>query len=401
MQPADSALAHGDPSFVDLARLRLCFVAGTLGRGGAERQLFYIVKTLREYGTEVRVLSLTRGEFWETRLRELGVIVTWVGQSSSRVARLIRILSELRRHPADVVQSQHFHTNLYAVLAARALGRPGIGAIRNDAHSEVADSFLFGGLSLRGPRVLAANSKAGLENAVMLGVAAERLHILPNVVDANTFTPGLRRSPGETVKLMAAGRFTEQKRFDRFLSIVSRARALTGRDVRGILVGATERSADYRLSLERRARALGLPPEAFEFRGQAGDMVALYREADVFVLTSDWEGTPNVVMEAMACGLPVVATRVGGVPEVIENGITGFHVESRDESGMVSAVCRLVQDPHLRELVGGRARQHIEEHRSLGQLGSALAELYTAALAAAPGRRRRWSGQLAASRVAR
>src|SRR5688572_14190454 len=68
--------------------LRICLLAGTLGQGGAERQLYYIVKVLRNEGVEVRVLSLTRTEYWEQHIRDLGVPVVWVGERTARFARL-------------------------------------------------------------------------------------------------------------------------------------------------------------------------------------------------------------------------------------------------------------------------------------------------------------------------
>src|SRR5690349_3638327 len=83
---------------IDLAGLKACFVAGTLGQGGAERQLYYILKALRHAGADVRVLCLDRNEFWESQIVEMGVSVDWVGGSGSKFGRLTRILSELRKH---------------------------------------------------------------------------------------------------------------------------------------------------------------------------------------------------------------------------------------------------------------------------------------------------------------
>lgn len=278
---------------VDLTCLRICLIAGTLGQGGAERQLFYMAKTLRQSGADVRVLSLTRGEFWESRLRDLGVVVTWVGRSASRVARVIEIIRQVRRHPADIVQSQHFYTNLYAVAAARALGLPEIGAVRNDALSEVREHRMLGGLSLRMPRVLAANSRAGVVNAIALGAAPGRVRLLPNVVDCEAFHPAPRDYTRESVTLLAAGRFTEQKRFDRFISILAAVRSVCGSHVKGLIVGQGkgDDSDAHRKWLTYTAEALGLPPTALEFRSRTPDMLAVYQECDVFVLSSDWEGT--------------------------------------------------------------------------------------------------------------
>ena len=85
----------------DFSHLRLCFVAGTLEHGGAERQLFYILQTLRHAGATARLLSLGQGEFWEERIKQLGVSVTCVGTHASRVKRLFRVLQKGPRIPPD------------------------------------------------------------------------------------------------------------------------------------------------------------------------------------------------------------------------------------------------------------------------------------------------------------
>ena len=107
-------------------------------------------------------------------------------------------------------------------------------------------------------------------------------------------------------------------------------------------------------------------------------MTAAYREAEILVVTSDWEGTPNVVLEASASGLPVVATRVGGVPEVVKEGETGFLCDREDTDGLVSAVSKLVADDDLRRRMGEQGRRFVQENHSLERLGKSLAELYTA-----------------------
>ena len=219
----------------DLSRLKVCFVAGTLGQGGAERQLFYILRCLRENGAAVRLLSLTSGEYWENKIRELGVPVVWVGDKPSRLARLKRIIEELRQDLPGVVQSAHFYTNLYAIVAARRLGLRDVGAIRNDAISEVrANGRILGGLSLRLPRLLAPNSRVGLRNALELGASSSRCHFLPNVVDTDRFRPVMREHRG-FVTLLAVGRLVEQKRLDRFLRILAKVRSESAVPVRGLI----------------------------------------------------------------------------------------------------------------------------------------------------------------------
>src|SRR2546428_9773611 len=102
----------------NLSNLKVCFLAGTLTPGGAERQLFYILQALCNAGAAPRLLSLNQGEFWEERIKALGVSVTWVGDQPSRLMRIFRILKELRKDPPAVLQSQHFYANAYVSLAA-------------------------------------------------------------------------------------------------------------------------------------------------------------------------------------------------------------------------------------------------------------------------------------------
>lgn len=355
-----------------LANLKICFIALTLGQGGAERQLYYMVKVLKNQGANVRILSLTRGEFWETQLKELGVPVIWVGQHQSRLSRIARIVAELRKDPPDIVQSQHLFTNLYASVTARLLGLRGIGAIRNDGITGVDKiGRLASYFSFRLPLIIAANSQAAVRNVVNQGVSSSKLFFLPNVVDTGYFSPSDGSLPSP-IRLATVGRLVEQKRFDRFLSVLKLVQQKTTQDVKGVIVG----SGSLRPELEKYAVELGLMPDTVTFKGRLDNVVPAYQQADMFVLTSDWEGTPNVVLEAMACGLPVIATRVGGVPDIVQSGETGFVVETGNEKLMVDLLSQLVEDPDLRRRMGHCAREYVVANYSLESLPGYLSSLY-------------------------
>lgn len=359
-----------------LSGLNICFMVGTLGQGGAERQLYYMLCTLRDGGAIPRVLSLTRGEFWEERIQERGIQVTWVGQPKSKALRLFRIIEELRQNPPDVLQSQHFFTNLYAVAAARALHLREVGAVRGDGISELgANRGVLGQYSFLAPRIIAANSRVGIANAMALGVPRNRLHFLPNVVNTEQFDSHPRVTD-DTYRVITVGRLTEEKRVDRFLRVLYALRARVCRPVKGTIVG----DGPLRESLEAQATALGLSDGHLEFLGPRSEVASLYREADVFVLTSDWEGTPNVVLEAMASALPVVSTAVGGVPEVIRDGVTGMLAEPSDEEALSEKVARVLTDSRLRVELACRGREFVRGHHSLTRLPQCLEEFYSSVL---------------------
>jgi glycosyltransferase involved in cell wall biosynthesis len=223
--------------------------------------------------------------------------------------------------------------------------------------------------------VIAANSQAAIRYATEHGVRPERLYFLPNVVDTKQMKPVARRGE-HPVRLITVGSLIQCKRFDRFLSILARLRSEVDRPVSGVIIGA----GPLREQLEKQAGALGLLPSTLQFRGSVSDVASVYQEADICVLTSDYEGTPNVLLEAMASGLPVVATKVGGVPEIVRQGKNGFVVEPGDETSLCAALVRLINDSRLRMQMGRDARAYVEANHSLDRLPIMLHGLYRLAL---------------------
>jgi len=155
----------------NLSGLKITFLAGTLGQGGAEQQLFYILKTLKENGVKVILFCLTQGEYWERKIKELGIPVIWVGESAFKFIRLLKIIRELKKNPPDIFQSQHFFANLYVVIASRILSIKDIGAIRNDVINELEiNGKFFGRCNLHLPSQLFVNSLNGYNNAIKKGI---------------------------------------------------------------------------------------------------------------------------------------------------------------------------------------------------------------------------------------
>jgi len=364
----------------NLSKLKVCYIAGVLGQGGAERQLFYAVQALRQRGAAVQVVSFERGGFWEEPIKNLGAEVTWVGQDRSRIKRVCRIVKNLQKQPADILQSQHFYTNAYACVPALFLNCRAIGALRSNGYFEVRQSGRVGGrINLFLPKIIAGNSQSSLHYAIKRGVQRSRLFFLPNVVDTDRFSPAAD-PPQDPITLLSVGRMTREKRFDRFITLVHHLRTNCGLNVRGWIVGSMQADKELRSALERQAAALGLSSDILQFRGSIPDLSAIYQQANIFILTSDHEGTPNVLLEAMATGLPVVATKVGGVPEIVQHGRTGFLVAEDNINELVNTVGELVQSPSLRTEVGRHARSYVEDTHSVHRLPKYLADLYDLAL---------------------
>lgn len=359
-----------------LSGLRICFLAGTLGQGGAERQLYHILEQLHRSGAQVTLLCLTRGEFWEERIIGLGVPCVWVGQQQNRLWRLWKIYRELRRIGPAIVQSQHFYTNFYAAAAGRSLGIPTIGAVRSDVHLEIrTNGRILGAVCLRLPHFIAANSAAAIVNASRIGIEKNKLWLVPNAVDTKRFHPAVPDNWSGPFRVLSIGRMDALKRFDLVLKSIAAFRRRVGVNIRVTLAG----DGPLRAELERQAAELGLS-DAVEFPGPVSDVVPLYRQADVFVLASDQEGAPNVILEAMASGLAVVATAVGGIPALITNGATGILIPPGGQDELVDAMELLAKNNSLRQRLGEQARKFAECNHAPEMVAGVLSQMYRAML---------------------
>jgi glycosyltransferase involved in cell wall biosynthesis len=357
-------------------RLRVALVAGTLTRGGAEKQLFYMVRALVEAGVDVRVCSLRRGEFFEAELQRIGIPPIWTGRNAHPVLRTIELVRALANFRPHIVQSAHFYTNLYVTTAALVYGAVGIGALRSNAHYEVSANGGWGRWLLRLPPALIANSQAAKSNAESLGIRPEKVYVVPNVIDLTAFDRAAEQ--GETLAL-ASGRVVvvsvathiAVKRLERFLAAVARARVEVPA-LLGLLIGAGPEGDRLRAV----AQALGLSSQDISFLGARDDVPRQLRGADLLLLTSDAEGFPNAILEAMAAKLPVITTPAGDAGLVVKDDVTGYVVPFDDVEQIAERVVRLARSPELRRSFGRAGRLRVEQCYSSEQLAASLLGIY-------------------------
>lgn len=357
------------------ANLKICFLAGTLGQGGAEKQLFYMARSLKQAGADVRVFCPYRGDFYEPALKAEKIPVIWLGDSSNPALRFVKLAAHLFRFRPHIVQAAHFHLNLYAGILGRLLRAVSLAASRSDLCREISVCRPWGFWGVRSAVTLVANSKNAMNQGISLGLRPENVLVLSNVIDLKEFDhnslqeAGALGPPG-VLPVIAVGTLGRAKRFDRFLRALASTQAEDPR-LRGVLVG----DGPERACLQALAASLGLNGQC-RFLGRRNDVPALLKQASMLVLSSEAEGFPNVLLEAMAARLPIVTTDAGDSAELVKAAEAGFVVPHDDVDSMGGCLKQLARDPELRTRLGSNGRAYAERYHSVDRLGEALLKTY-------------------------
>ena len=321
---------------------------------------------LRRRGVEVRILSLRPPA--EDLHHEMVV----------RAGLHERTVYDLREFPVTLrefrPQLLHAHFATAATAKARELAAE-IGvpftftAHRYDVYDKAPADFA--------DRAAAAGavvtvSQANLRHIVKtFGVPEARIHVIPCGVDTERFRPD--GHPAQPPLIVCVARLVPFKRVGVLLDACALLRA-RGVTFRCAIIGDGPcrdelETARGRLGLEQTVELVGAAEQA--------QVLAWWRRAAVAVLTSDSEGMPVSLMEAAACGVPAVATAVGGIPELIEDGVTGFLTAPGDAGRLAEALERLLRDPDLAAQFGAAARRRAEEHFSLPRQVDRLLSVWT------------------------
>jgi glycosyltransferase involved in cell wall biosynthesis len=333
---------------------RALFVCPNLQAGGAERHWSLLLPRLQVRGVEPRVLTLDgRGPFY-AMIDRCGVPISSVSESGRW--RNIAGLQAMLRGPTNVIVSRAASADALSYVASRL--KPGVrwavnwhfpsGMTMHPRRRRILQTVLP-----RADRVLAVCTSqiADLES---LGVQARKVTVIANGTD---FVPSLSARPEARARLgidenevavLHVGRLESQKRVDRFVDVVAAAQR-EAPHVIGLIAGV----GPEREPLAARIAASGA---RIRLLGRRDDMPEVLAAADVLCLMSDYEALPFVVLEAMASERPVVATKVGGLADVIIPGETGFLVGREDSGKATHALLELAARPDLRDAMGRAAR---------------------------------------------
>ena len=360
--------------------LSLLFVVGNFVAGGAERHLLELWSRIDRSRFHVEIACLrAEGQFvpavsalgWP--IHDLGVGTRLYGPSGVRgFVRLIRIARASR---PDVIHGYLFGPNLFAVLAGRMLGIPVVAvAKRNVDRFENPRQAAVQRFVHRQATHVTAVSEAVANTVLAMGVPRSHITVIPNGVDSQRFGGTTDRAVLDGREGMpvigSVGCLAPRKDYatliDAFALLARRGVAF-----QGTLVGeGPDRSA-----LEGRIHRAGLT-DRVRLLGERDDVERLLPGMDVFVLSSREEGIPNALLEAMAAGRPAIATAVGGTPEVLRDGETGWLVPPARPDALALALEQALADPIEARRRGDAARRWVVERLGIDAMVRAHEAFY-------------------------
>jgi glycosyltransferase involved in cell wall biosynthesis len=352
------------------------------GVSGSEAHLLALLPALRERGVDARFLGLdvpgTDANRFYDALDRLGIPHRSVRCGPDVSPRMARdVVRAVRAEQPDFVHTHLVHADVYGGIAARVLGIPTISTRHND------DRYLLGPFRYvdrafaRPARRLIAISDAVRRFLERAGHDPAKLVTIRYGLDdlpaaASDPTPAAAGIPAEAPLALAVGRLIEQKDHGTLLRAFARVRSAVP-EARLAILGSGPLEAETR----RLVAELGLD-DAVTLPGRT-DIRDWLERADVFVHTSRWEGFGIVLLEAMLAGLPVVATRVSAVPEVVADGETGLLVEPGDDTGLADALGALLGDGARAAALGEAGRKRARDEFSVARMTERTLAVYEGA----------------------
>jgi len=357
--------------------VNIAFVMTSCEAGGTERQMIELQRRLNPARWQVHVACLHARGAWFRRMSETAAIVTEFPLKSLKRPDAMRqafaFTRWCREHGIVIVHTADLYSNIFALPAAAFANVPVRIANRREINPDkTIGQILMQRAAYECAHKVVANSRAAAERLRREGVPSRKIATISNGVDRKVFVPHAARPKLRRVVVVANLR--PEKRHDVLIDAAPEVLRHFP-EARFDIVG----SGPELTSLQARTVDQGVA-HAFTFLGHEEDVAARLKASDIFVLPSQSEAFPNAVLEAMSAGLPIVASGVGGILELIDDHRTGLLVPAGDPHALARGICRLMADQPLGARLGEAATNEVRGRYSFDRMTAAFEAVYLSEL---------------------
>ncbi|MBC7250916.1 MAG: glycosyltransferase [Anaerolineae bacterium] len=376
--------------------MKICHIFKIIGVSGSENHLLTLASRLDHSRYRLTFcLLVERGpdlSAYIAALEDVGVeVVRFPIRADLDPLLLWRLVRFLRAAQPDIVHTHLIHGDLYGTLAARLAGVPVVISTKHNDDAFRRRGFyawLDRALARSQSRIITISHHLKRFYTEVEGLPADKLVIIHYGLDAGTFLRGTGEGtemraelgvPNDAPLVGVVGRLTEQKGhtylLDAFAVVVQELPT-----ARLLVVG----DGELRPALARQVVRLGLQ-DSVTFAGRREDVPRIMTALDVLVMPSLWEGFGLVLLEAMAAGKPIVASRVSAIPEIVVDGETGLLVPPRDVKALAAALIELLRNPQRAVEIGRRGRARLEQEFTVERMVAQTEALYEGVCKGQPG----------------
>jgi glycosyltransferase involved in cell wall biosynthesis len=361
--------------------IKVCYIITSLGKGGAERQLYELIKGINRNKFSPLVISLSESGYWKEKIQALGIQTIELRRKKNKeFSRLFRLIKLLRTIKADIVHTYMFSANTYGRIAAVFSGIPiiiaserNISEIGKDKkrYEIIIDQFL----SIFTHQIICNSFNCYNSIVNNYSINKRKVITIHNGIDVSRYSKKdltAYKNNSATKVIGTVGSLEHQKNHRHFLRM---AKILIKKSENIYLEFLIVGKGQLMNELKKYSRTLGIEKNII-FTGEKHDLKNLYKSMDIFVLTSYFEGLPNVIMEAMASGLPVVAVDVGGIRELVIKDVTGFLCSADQTLKLAEKVYYLIKNEKKAFQMGENGRKHVATNFEINKMVNLTEETY-------------------------
>lgn len=334
---------------------RILLITENLGSGGAERQICGLAAMLTKAGFPCRLITYVENQFYEPYLRMNGVDYELVKELWNKNTRVWRAARYVRHYGADVVISFLPSVNKTMCLAKPLMGAKLVVSERNNNTCITRGDRVQFNLYRLADAIVPNSHSQGDFICKNFPFLAKKVSPIINFVDVNRFTPAVEHRKNGKLRIVTVARYTSQKNVLNYLKVAQKAKE-EGLGVHFDWYGDKQHHPDYFAQVEAEYQRLDIA-DYMTLHGPESHIEEEYRKADAFCLPSLYEGYPNVVAEAMSCGLPVLCSNRYENPYIVEEGVNGFLFDPENIEDMLRAIRRIAAlSTEERRMMGLRNR---------------------------------------------